>query len=459
MDFIILSLITLIAGSGFSFLIKKHSGEIATIAIALSFLMLIFTGIQPTKEYLWIQPLGIKFGVLLDKLSFPLASIILLISAVASYFSIDYMKGNKNVHLYFVNLLLFTLGMYGVVLSTNFIQFYVFWEVMVIPVYFLIAYWGSAEATKIALKFFIFMHAGALMILLAILWIYTQTGSFSLLQTASIPVDAARWISLFFLFGFGVKMAIFPVHGWLPDAHSEAPAPISAMLSGLMIALGGYGIIRIVLPLFGFVLINYSSLLMYLALITMFYGSIMALAQTDIKRLFAYSSVSQMGYIFFGLSIMSTLGTVGSTFQIINHAMVKALLFLISGVILHSTHTRDMRKLGGLLGVMPITAFATLVATLSLSGTPLLNMFVSELMIFQAGVQSGRVLETGIAIVITLFTAGYSLWMVKRVFFGERPKGLKVEPESFKMKLVMIFLSVLIILIGFLPNLILQLLM
>ena len=175
MDFIILSLITLLAGVVFSFLMKKKSGQIATIAIALSFLMLIFTGIQPTKEYLWIQPLGIKFGFLLDKLSFPLAMIILLISTVASYFSIDYMKENKNVHLYFVNLLLFTLGMYGVVLSTNFIQFYVFWEVMVIPVYFLIAYWGSAEATKIALKFFIFMHDGALMILLAIIWMYTLT--------------------------------------------------------------------------------------------------------------------------------------------------------------------------------------------------------------------------------------------------------------------------------------------
>lgn len=461
MDIITLSLIVLFGGVGASIFLKKYSGWISTLVITVSFLMLISHSLGFLEKYTWVQPLGLSFEVLLDKLSFPISVIILLISALASYFSIDYMKGRKNVHLYFACLILFTAGMYGVVLSGNFIQFYMFWELMIIPAYFLIAYWGYRKASRIALIFFIFMHIGALLILFGILWLYTQVGTLDILQLiqSTIPLNIAKGVSILLLIGFGIKMAIFPLHGWLPDAHSEAPSPISAMLSGLMIGVGAYAIARIVLPLLSFLLIDYGLWLRYLAIITMFYGGLIALAQTDIKRLFAYSSISQMGYVFFGLFLFNTTGYAGSIFQVINHAIVKSLLFFISGVIIHSTGVRDMRKLGGLLKYMPVTASAALLAALSLSGIPLLNIFVSEWMIFQAGIQSGNIISTGLAIGISLLTVGYSLWMIKRVFFGKKPAGLKIKPVTLKMKITMIILSAMIILFGVIPGPIIDMLM
>lgn len=461
MDIITLSLIVLFGGAGLTVLLKKHSGWISTIVIMISFLMLISHKSGFFENYAWVRELGLSFEVSLDKLSFPISIIILLVSTLASFFSIDYMKGRKNVHLYFACLILFTAGMYGVVISANFVQFYIFWELMIIPTYFLIAYWGYRKASRIALIFFIFMHIGALLILFGILSLYSQVRTLDILQLthSTIPLNIAEGISVLFLIGFGIKMAIFPLHGWLPDAHSEAPSPISAMLSGLMISVGAYAIARIVLPLLSFVLINYGLWLRSLAIITMLYGALIALIQTDIKRLFAYSSISQMGYVFFGLFLFNNTGYVGAIFQVINHAIVKALLFFISGVIIHSTGVRDMRKLGGLLRYMPVTAFAALLAVLSLSGTPLLNMFVSEWMIFWAGIQSGNIISTSIAIGISLLTVGYSLWMVKKVFFGVKPARLKIKPVTIKMKIVMIILSVIIILFGIMPGLIINMLM
>jgi NADH-quinone oxidoreductase subunit M len=461
MDIITLSLIVLFSGAGLGILIKKYSGWISTLTITVSFLMLISHGLGFFEKYVWVQPLGLSFEVLLDKLSFPISAIILLVSTLASYFSIDYMKGRKNVHLYFACLILFAAGMYGVVLSANFIQFYIFWELMIIPAYFLIAYWGYGKASRIALIFFVFMHVGALLILFGILWLYSQVGTFDILELiqSTIPLSIAEGVSLLFLIGFGIKMAIFPLHGWLPDAHSEAPSPVSAMLSGLMISVGAYAIARIVLPLLSFLLVDYGLWLRSLALITMFYGGLIALAQTDIKRLFAYSSISQMGYVFFGLFLFNTVGYVGSIFHVINHAIVKSLLFFISGVIIHSTTVRDMRKLGGLLKYMPVTTFAALLAALSLSGIPLLNIFISEWMIFQGGIQSGNIISTSLAIGISLLTVGYSLWMIKRVFFGKKHPGLRIKPPTIKMKITMITLSVMIILFGIIPGPIIDMLM
>jgi NADH-quinone oxidoreductase subunit M len=461
MNLITLSLIELLGSSALCILVKKYAGQISTLALLIATLLLLFQGQNFYVEYEWIKALGINFGIYLDKLSFPLTLIILLISCLASFFSIDFMKGKKNLHFYFSNLIWFATGMYGVLLSTNFVQFYLFWELMIIPPYFLIAYWGHGKASRIALKFFIYMHASALLILFSIFSLYLQTHTFEILEIIKmqIPLEFAKWVALLLLLGIGIKMAIVPLHGWLPDAHSEAPAPISAILSGLMIKVGAYAIARFVLPLFGIFLPFYSFWLLLIALITMFYGALMAFAQVDIKRLFAYSSISQIGYIFFALFLFNPIAYAGSILHIINHALVKALLFFISGILVFSTGQRNMKKLGGLLKLIPTTTFAALVGALALSGVPLFNIFVSEWLIFQGGIMQAKVLETGIAIGVSLMTTGYSLWMIKRVFFGKLPKGIKVKEPTLKMKITVILISILIIAIGVWPSPLIEMLM
>jgi len=350
-------------------------------------------------------------------------------------------------------------------LSANLIQFYLFWELMLIPSYFLIASWGvSKKRLTIGFKYFIFTHIGALFMLMGILSIYVFTGTFDFVElpqvSFDIPSTSILTVFVLLLIGFCVKMAIFPVHTWLPDAHTEAPTPISVMLSGVMIKCGAYAFARIFLSGFGKTVFQVSNTLAILGVITMIYGGVMALAQTDIKRLLAYSSISQMGYIFFGLGVYSTMGANGAIFHVVNHAICKSLLFMCAGAIIHQTGIRDIRKLGGLANKMPVVYVAALIGALSLAGTPPLNGFWSEWMIFSGGIFSGKILITTIAIVSTAITAGYYLWFLWRVFFGTTPEKLEItmrEP-SWLMRIPMIILAVLAVVIGIWPDIVLRLL-
>jgi NADH-quinone oxidoreductase subunit M len=263
------------------------------------------------------------------------------------------------------------------------------------------------------------------------------------------------------LIGFSVKMAIFPLHTWLPDAHAEAPTPISALLSGAMLKCGAYAFARIFLFAFTQTVTNTSDALSVLGVFTMIYGGLMALAQTDMKRLLAYSSISQMGYIFFGLGVGSTtnssLGATGAIFHVVNHAVCKSLLFLCVGIIMHKTGTRDIRKLGGLAEKLPITCVASFIGAFSLAGTPPLSGFWSEWMIFSGGVLSGKFLITLIAILSTAITVGYYLWFLWRIFFGTVPQGLEtVEQPSWLIRIPVIVLSSIVIVVGIFPDLILK---
>jgi NADH-quinone oxidoreductase subunit M len=254
-------------------------------------------------------------------------------------------------------------------------------------------------------------------------------------------------------------MAIFPVHTWLPDAHAEAPTPISVMLSGVMIKCGAYAFARILLSGFGQTVTQTSDALAILGVVTMIYGGIMALAQTDIKRLLAYSSISQMGYIFFGLGVYSTIGATGALFHVVNHAICKSLLFMCAGAIIHQTGKRNIRRLGGLANKMPITCAASLIGALSLAGTPPLNGFWSEWMIFSGGISSGKILITTIAVVSTAITAGYYLWFIWRAFFGTTPIELENTKEaSWMMRIPIIILAVIAIVVGIWPDIVLTLL-
>jgi NADH-quinone oxidoreductase subunit M len=446
---------------------EKYVGWIATVAASLSACMILSMVIDVVEKipirdtYVWIPSIELKLGFVVDTVSFPIALIVAVVSALSCLYSIKYIENKRGQTGYYASLLLFMAGMIGVILSANLIQFYLFWELMLIPSYFLIASWGvSKKRLTIGFKYFIFTHIGALFMLMGILSIYAFTGTFDLPQaSAEIPPTSILSVFALLLIGFSVKMAIFPVHTWLPDAHAEAPTPISAMLSGVMIKCGAYAFARILLPGFGQTMTQTSNVLAILGVVTMIYGGLMALAQTDIKRLLAYSSVSQMGYIFFGLGVYSTIGATGALFHVVNHAICKSLLFMCAGAIIHQTGTRNIRRLGGLADKMPITCAASLIGALSLAGTPPLNGFWSEWMIFSGGISSGKILITTIAIVSTAITAGYYLWFLWRAFFGTTPKELENTKEaSWLMRIPIIILAAIAVVVGIWPDIVLTLL-
>lgn len=467
---VILPIISGVALYVFRKRVEKYAGWLATIVASLSVLIILSMVIDLIERgpihfaYAWIRTPSIKLtlGFWVDMISFPIGLIIAVVSALSCFYSIKYMKGESGQAGYYANLLLFMAGMIGVIFSANLLQFYFFWELMLIPSYFLIVFWGkSKKRLAIGFKYFIFTHFGSLCMLLGILSIYVFTGTFDLVElsqaAAAIPPSSILPVFVLLLIGFCVKMAVFPVHTWLPDAHAEAPAPISAMLSGAMIKCGAYAIARILLSGFGQTVVQASDALAILGIITMIYGGLMALAQTDIKRLLAYSSISQMGYIFFGLGVGSALGVTGALFHVINHATGKALLFMCAGAIIHQTGTRNIKKLGGLAGKMPIICIATFIGALSLAGTPPLSGFWSEWIIFSGGISSGKILITIVAVISTVITAGYYLWFLWRVFFGTTPKKLENTKEaSWMLRIPIIVLAAAAFVLGIWPDLILR---
>jgi NADH-quinone oxidoreductase subunit M len=413
--------------------VDRYASWLATLVAGVSLLSIAATypsvaeGQHVLSSYRWVPSLGLSFSLYLDVTSFLLSLVIALVSFAACLYSVKYMEGKPGQATYYSNLLLFMCGMIGVVYAANLIQFYVFWELMLVPSFFLITFWGESENRRvIGFKYFLFTHAGAVCILLAIATVYTYTGTFDLItltQTAamgSLPSSIVPLVFTLFLFGFMVKIAVFPVHTWLPDAHGEAPSPISAMLSGAMLKTGVYAIIRILLGSFSPVMVGASDILAVLAVLSMIYGGIMALAQTDIKRLLAYSSISQMGYIFFGLStaVLYGSGLTGGVLHAMNHALCKGLLFLIAGVIIHRTHTRDINELGGLARKMPLISVAAIVAALSLAGTPPLAGFWSEGLLVKGAFYSGKALISLVASLATVITGGYYLRFIWKVFLG-----------------------------------------
>jgi len=454
--------------------LKRVAGWMATIGAASSVLLILSMTISVVDSsnsgqgsivfvYPWIRSIDINFGFLIDLVSFPIGLIIAVVSALSCLYSVKYMEKEPNQPSYYANLLIFMTGMIGVVFSMNLIQFYLFWELMLIPSYLLISQWGtSRRRLSIGFKYFIFTHMGALLMLLGILSIFSYTMTFDLtelpLQVSSIPPHMTPVIFTLLLLGFFVKMAAFPLHTWLPDAHSEAPTPISAMLSGLMLKCGAYGIGRILLTVFGQRMVQSSDYLLTLAIITIIYGGLIALAQTDIKRLLAYSSISQMGYIIFGFATVSTLGITGSLMHIVNHAICKALLFMCAGSITHQTGTRNINKMSGLVSRMPVTGFACLIGIFSLAGAPPLNAFWGEWMIFGGGLASEKILFTFVGVASTMITAGYLLWFAWRVFFGPIPKALESIKESPPSMLApIVVLASLCVILGIWPGILLEL--
>jgi NADH-quinone oxidoreductase subunit M len=428
-----------------------------------------------TEAYPW-YPIG-TFGLNADNLSLPVLFTISLLAALISLFSIPYMHhriGDKHEDsgrygLYFALYVLYALGMLGTVLATNLIQFYAFFEIMLVPSFFLIAEWGYGEKEKISLMYFFWTHVGALVLLVGILVTGYLSGSTdldvvkTLLATNPGLISTTLRVAIVAVmcFGFFVKMAQFGVHVWLPHAHAEAPTPISALLSPAMIGIGAYATVRIVMTIYPAAFLTLSALFAGWALVTMFYGGLMAMVQDDIKRLLAYSSISQMGYILFGLASFTQLGVAGSMFQYVSHGTAKGILFLVAGSIILQVHgERSISKLGGLASRMPITATAAFIGFLAILGLPTTNGFLSEFFLFQgAFIRAAdtaslyRIVISILGVVATAFTAGYSLWTLRRIFFGPTNATTSdVKEAPWTVTVPLIALSIVTIALGVYPQ-------
>lgn len=366
--------------------------------------------------------------------------------------------------LYFALYLTFSMGMLGTVLATNLIEFYVFFELMLIPAFLMVAFYGYGARRRIALMFLFWTHVGAVILLLGLLAMGFFAGGFDYVtvkeNAGKIPVEWLSLIIFSLVIGLGVKLAAFGLHIWLPYAHSEAPTPISALLSPAMIGIGAYGLLRLWMDLLTGDYTQYSIYINIWGLITMIYGGAMALMQDDIKRVLAYSSISQMGYILFGLGSESVLGISGATLIYVSHGLGKALLFMMAGSIILQTGTRSMSQLGGLAGKMPYTAVLAMIGGLTIIGIPPTSGFMSEWITFNGALQSGiehaetiRVVVFALGLVATLLTAGYILWMYKRVFFGKIPERLvHVKDSNRYITATMAFLAAMTLIVGVYPD-------
>jgi len=453
----------------------RSVGGLAFAVLAYSTALLAFIALRLpawggslVASYDWGPFIG-EFTLVADGLSIPFALIIALLSALIALYSVSYMEHEPNLSSYFALYLLYVGGMIGTVLVTNLVGFFIFFELMLLPSWALIGVWGTGQKEKIAFKYFMFTEVGALSLLAGIVTTRFISGTFNIFEVAKgmAGVDSALIVAIVsaILIGLFIKMAIFPLHTWLPDAHAEAPTPISALLSPAMVGIGGYAAIRIVYTGFPMVLENWQFIisLAVLAVVTMVYGGSMALAQDDIKRLLAYSSISQMGYLLFGVVSLSTVGLTGAVLIYISHGLGKAILFLVAGIFIHSFETRSIKSLGGLAGYMPYSATAMLVGFLTLMGAPPLVGFWGEFLTFSGSVYSGffglagidlmRVGVTGVAVLFSALTAGYGLWTIRRIFFGQTPPHLSAAKEGPGLMVGPIMvLMILIVLLGLYPT-------
>jgi proton-translocating NADH-quinone oxidoreductase chain M len=375
---------------------------------------------------------------------------------------------NNQIALYFALYLTFSMGMLGTVLATNLIQFYVFFELMLVPSFFLIAFYGYGARRRIALMFFFWTHVGAVVLLLGLLAMGFFAGGFDFdtirANAGNIP---AQWLPLIvfaLVIGLGVKLAAFMLHIWLPYAHAEAPTPVSALLSPAMIGIGAYGLLRLWMELLTGSYEQYSLYINMWGLATMIYGGAMALMQDDIKKVLAYSSISQMGYILFGLSSESILGITGGTMMYITHGLGKAILFMMAGSIILQTGTRSMSKLGGLAGKMPYTAVIAMIGALTIIGIPPTSGFMAEWILFNGVLQTAtaemdplRTTMFALGILATVLSSAYILWMYKRIFFGKIPEQLAhVKDSNRYITATMAVFAAMTLIIGVYPDLFLN---
>jgi NADH-quinone oxidoreductase subunit M len=384
-------------------------------------------GFQFEEKASWIPSIGVQYYFGIDGVSallILLTTLLGFIAVLSSWKAID-----DRVRQYYVFLLLLQTGMLGVFCALDMFLFYIFWEVMLVPMYFLIGIWGSDNRLYAAIKFFLYTLVGSVVMLLGILALYFRsrtlpgleaTGTFDVTRwyAMGIPEDVQWWVFLAFFLGFAIKVPMFPFHTWLPDAHVEAPTAGSVILAGVLLKMGTYGFIRFSLPLLPQATLHFQGVVVILAIIGIVYAALVTLVQKNMKKLVAYSSVSHLGFCMLGMFALNPLGLEGSVLQMINHGLSTGGLFLIVGLLYERRHTKEIAHFGGLAHVMPVFATFTLIIFLASMGLPLLNGFIGEFMILQAAFAANPVWAYW-AVSGVVLGAAYLLWLYQRVFWGK----------------------------------------
>jgi len=445
-------------------LIKRIAAIFTFVPLALSiFLFCNFDkaagGFQFVEKVEWITALNAHYHLGVDGLSLPLVILTAFLGFLVVLIS---WKINLRPREYFAWLLLLETSILGVFCSLDLLLFFLFWEIEVIPMYFLISIWGTGRKEYSAIKYVVYTLFGSAMMLAGILSLYFTTGSLSMVDIAQSGIASftavISVVAIFFLLliGFAVKLPVFPLHTWLPDAHTDAPTAVSVVLAGALLKMGGYGMIRLCVTIFPQVAHQYAPLLVTLAVISILYGAAVTLRQTDLKRLIAYSSISHMGYVLLGIFALSQVSLTGAALQMFSHGIITGLLFAMAGLVMHNVEERDLRKLGGLARQIPIIAVIFSVAGLAALGLPTTSGFAAEFLVFVGSFSStivpGIQVYTILAVLGIVITAGYILWMLQRVFYGpvlEQYNGIK-DADTLEKAYMFAFIAV-IMLVGIYP--------
>jgi NADH-quinone oxidoreductase subunit M len=416
-------------------------------------------GMQFVEQAPWVPGLGISYHLGVDGISMLLILLTTLLTAVSILSSFTAIT--SRVKAYMVTFLLLETGMIGVFAALDLFLFYIFWEVMLIPMYLLIGVWGGPRRVYAAVKFILYTVAGSLLMLVAILYLYfahhraTGAYTFDLLQLYNtvLSPQAQLWLFGAFALAFAIKVPMFPFHTWLPDAHVEAPTAGSVILAGVLLKMGVYGFLRFAIPLFPEAAMAYTPWIVGLALVGIVYGALVAMVQRDVKKLVAYSSVSHLGFVMLGLFVWNTQGMAGGILQSINHGLSTGALFLAVGMLYERRHTREISEFGGLAETLPWFAALFMIVCLSSIGLPGLNGFIGEFLVLLGAFRVAPIVSA-IAATGVILAAIYLLWMYQRVMFGpitnEKNRGLPdiSKREFWTLAPVIVF----IIWIGVYPN-------
>jgi len=451
---------------------KKSLIRVITLAaLTLDFFLSLliffqFDGSRATMQFVekitWVESLGISYNVGLDGISillYLLATFLAPLIVLSTWNAID----NKVKEFMFFFLLLQT-GMLGVFASLDFFLFYVFWEIMLVPMYFIIGVWGGERRIYAAVKFFIYTMLGSVLMLVAIIYLsylnFQSTGqitfSIEAILQNSIPAEIQIWLFAAFALAFAIKVPLFPFHTWLPDAHVEAPTAGSVVLAGVLLKMGTYGFVRFCIPLFPEASVDFIPVIAILSVIGIIYGAMVALVQPDMKKLVAYSSVSHLGFVMLGLFALNMQGIQGGIIQMVNHGLSTGALFLLVGMIYERTHSRMIADYGGIAKQIPVYAIFLMIVLLSSLGLPGLNGFIGEFLILFGAFQSEYISWIYVAIATTgvILAAVYLLRWYQRFMFGTitNKKNLSLKDLSIREITILVPIVVLIIWIGVYPN-------
>jgi NADH-quinone oxidoreductase subunit M len=419
-------------------------------------------GMQFEEFQSWITSPSINYHLGLDGLSLLLVLLTTFLTPLGIL--VSWKSISSRVKEFFLFLLALETGMIGVFVAMDLFLFFLFWEAMLIPMYFLIGVWGHERRIYAAVKFILYTMVGSALMLVGILFLYNATGTFDLpviLEKLSMgPVLSARaetWLFLAFFLAFAIKVPMFPLHTWLPDAHVEAPTAGSVILAGVLLKMGTYGMLRFCLPLFPHASHQFAPIISALAIVGILYGSLVAMVQPDLKKLVAYSSVAHLGFVVLGIFAFNISGIEGAIYQMCNHGVSTGALFILVGLLYERRHTRLIKDFGGLATAIPVFSTFFMIVTLSSLGLPMLNGFVGEFLIIVGAFGRSHVYGALAAVGVVL-AAVYLLWMFQRVFYGEitNEKNRTLPDVSLREKIMLVTLVAVILAMGIYPQMFLR---